>query len=107
MQGKMPFASFVPGPAANAEPSTLTAPRVFREYRNKEAVLNDLDAPPGLMSSPDLGESEEEIVLEDMAGDNEILVGGSREEEENNDEDLEPVEPPVMLEESFPVPPHF
>jgi len=85
IQGKMPFASFVPVPATNAGPSTLAPSRVSREYHNEEAILNELDPRPGLMPSPDLNESEEEVDLEDPASDNDILAGGSGEEEENND----------------------
>jgi len=39
----------------------------------------------------------------------EVPARDSKEEEEenNDDQDIEPIEPPVILEESFPVPPHF
>jgi len=114
----MPFASFILEPTANVGPSTLARPpenqqfpqrRDFRAYRNEEAVPNELDPPPGLVPSPDLDESEEEVILEEAEeSDYDVPASGSREEEEeNNDQDLEPIEPPVMLEESFPVPPRF
>jgi len=77
----MSFVSFVPGPSANAGPSTPARlstnhqpSRVVREYRNQEAIPNELDPLPGFGLSSDLDESEKEIVLEEAEeSDAEVL----------------------------------
>ena len=48
------------------------------------------------------------VVEEGEESDNEVPASrGQQEQESNDDEDLEPIEPPAMLQESFPIPPQF